>query len=417
SSIEGRITNGQAAAEGQFPYQVGLSFASSSGSWWCGGSIIGNEWVLTAAHCTSGASAVTIYYDATVRTSPKLSHTVSSSNFIQHASYNSVVLRNDISLIKTPYVTYTSNIKNVPLPEVSSSYSTYAGQTAIASGYGKISDAATSVANHLNYMDATVITNTVCQGTYGSLIITSGVICIETVKSISTCNGDSGGPLVLASNGVLIGVTSFVSSAGCESNSPAGFTRTTYYRDWIKTNSAIVYLGVTVRTKPAQKLTVSSRNFYQHASYSSLLLRNDISLIKIPAVTVSNIINTIALPEVSNSYSTYEGEKAIVSGHGRESDSSSSKAKKLKWALLDIVSNTVCSDVFGTAVVTNNILCTKTEGAVSACNGDSGGPLVLNGVQVGIVSFGASSGCELGYPNAFTRVTSYRSWILSIVGA
>lgn len=52
--INGRITNGKNAAENQFPYQVGLSFSSSSGSWWCGGSIIANTYVLTAAHCTDG---------------------------------------------------------------------------------------------------------------------------------------------------------------------------------------------------------------------------------------------------------------------------------------------------------------------------------------------------------------------------
>jgi secreted trypsin-like serine protease len=42
----------------------------------------------------------------------------------------------------------------------------------------------------------------------------------------------------------------------------------------------------------------------------------------------------------------------------------------------------------------------------------------LNGVynQVGIVSFGAVAGCQLGYPVGFTRVTSYLNWIESNTG-
>jgi secreted trypsin-like serine protease len=39
--------------------------------------------------------------------------------------------------------------------------------------------------------------------------------------------------------------------------------------------------------------------------------------------------------------------------------------------------------------------------------------LNFNGVTtlVGIVSFGAADGCQLGYPVGFTRVTSYLDWI------
>jgi len=56
-----------------------------------------------------------------------------------------------------------------------------------------------------------------------------------------------------------------------------------------------------------------------------------------------------------------------------------------------------------------------------ALQGDSGGPLVYRlddgtYIQVGIVSFGAAAGCELGYPTAFTRVSSFVSWISENTG-
>ena len=48
--------------------------------------------------------------------------------------------------------------------------------------------------------------------------------------------------------------------------------------------------------------------------------------------------------------------------------------------------------------------------------GDSGGPLNYNGMTYGITSFGASVGCEKGYPDAFTRVNYYLDWIETKTG-
>jgi secreted trypsin-like serine protease len=41
------------------------------------------------------------------------------------------------------------------------------------------------------------------------------------------------------SNAVHVGVVSFVSSRGCESGYPSGYSRTAYYRDWIRTTTGV----------------------------------------------------------------------------------------------------------------------------------------------------------------------------------
>jgi hypothetical protein len=43
---------------------------------------------------------------------------------------------------------------------------------------------------------------------------------------------------------------------------------------------------------------------------------------------------------------------------------------------------------------------------------------INNGVynQVGLVSFGSASGCELGYPTGFSRISSFVDWIVSVTG-
>ncbi|KAJ8713393.1 hypothetical protein PYW07_013763 [Mythimna separata] len=60
-------------------------------------------------------------------------------------------------------------------------------------------------------------------------------ICASGAEGKSTCLGDSGGPLVVNNDDkiVLVGVCSFISSAGCEKGYPAMFARVSAYMDWI----------------------------------------------------------------------------------------------------------------------------------------------------------------------------------------
>lgn len=49
-----RIVGGQTAEKGSWPWQAML--ASRGGSQFCGGSLVEENWVLTAAHCVYGSS-------------------------------------------------------------------------------------------------------------------------------------------------------------------------------------------------------------------------------------------------------------------------------------------------------------------------------------------------------------------------
>jgi len=239
-SIEGRITNGYAASEGKVPYIVGLGFSSGSGGWWCGGSIIGNTWVVTAAHCTHGADSVTIYYGALWRLQAQYTHTVGSGNFRQHSNYNTNNLNNDISLINTPHVDFWHLVNKVELPNGNERYNSFAGWWALASGWGRPCDSC-GVSDYLNCVDSQIIDRSECSSVYGTDVVTDNVICTSTPGGKSTCAGDSGGPLVLHDGNKLVGVTSFVAANGCTSGLPDGFTRVTSYLDWIRDHTGISY--------------------------------------------------------------------------------------------------------------------------------------------------------------------------------
>lgn len=54
SKIQPRLLGAMSAEVKQIPYQVGISIKPGSEISWCGGSVISDTWVLTAAQCVVG---------------------------------------------------------------------------------------------------------------------------------------------------------------------------------------------------------------------------------------------------------------------------------------------------------------------------------------------------------------------------
>ncbi|KAF0288945.1 Coagulation factor IX [Amphibalanus amphitrite] len=235
-----RVVGGEDAARGQFPWQAGLVPRGSTRTF-CGGSLINNRYVLTAAHCTVSFSPSEIQVmlgDLRIGTSDVGEQRFSVQQIIEHPLYTSATGSGwDFSLLKlTRTITFTSTVSPVCLPTIRQ---TYAGAEATASGYGRLG-ATEPQATTLQFVQLPVWSQTACQSLYGPTL-KSTMICAGGYPEggRSVCNGDSGGPLVsdVSGRSQLIGVVSF--GVPCAlSYIPDVYARVTEALSWIATNTA-----------------------------------------------------------------------------------------------------------------------------------------------------------------------------------
>lgn len=234
-NINTRIVNGFQAEPGQFPHQVLLSITIPSGRAVCGGSLLNNEWVITAAHCAVSAIEFEVSLGAQSYNNPSEAGRVidKTSTKVVHPQYSAYTATNDLALIKlSRKIDFTDRIKPALLPISNESFE---GQEVIASGWGLKNTGDVTVASELQWAPMHIISYADCVKIYSAQIVRDSTICAQGNKKESVCNGDSGGPLVLKSdNRTLIGVTSFGSSTGCNMGIPQGFSRITSYIEWIK---------------------------------------------------------------------------------------------------------------------------------------------------------------------------------------
>ncbi|KAJ8720280.1 hypothetical protein PYW07_012323 [Mythimna separata] len=233
-----RIVGGSASQLGQFPYQAGLLAQFAQGQGVCGGSLLRANRVLTAAHCwfdgQNQATSFTVVLGSVFLFSGGTR--VSTNNVVMHGSWIPTLIRNDVAIIRlNSNVGLSNTIAVIALPTGNELNENYAGENAIASGFGLTNDGG-SISNTqaLSHVTLPVITNAVCRSSF-PLIVQDSNICTSGAGGRSTCQGDSGGPLTVNRGGrpILIGITSFGSARGCQVGSPAAFARVTSFISWI----------------------------------------------------------------------------------------------------------------------------------------------------------------------------------------
>lgn len=136
-----RIVNGNMATHQQFPWFASVRAYTSRGlQSVCGGSLLSDEWVLTAAHCTHGYTTFNLGFGSRNLNRPFISLT--SQHFIEHRRYNQHTLNNDIALIRLPMpIIFTQFVQSIRLPALTQAMSgQFNTNQARVCGYGRTSD-------------------------------------------------------------------------------------------------------------------------------------------------------------------------------------------------------------------------------------------------------------------------------------
>ncbi|KAL0829100.1 hypothetical protein ABMA28_003954 [Loxostege sticticalis] len=242
-SSDGRIVGGMMAPAGSHPWMVALTTGTMVRSFSCGGSVLTQRTVLTAAHCLDNVfnfGALSSSLRVTVGTNSwnQGGQTLALSGNATHPHYMRSNIKNDLAMLYT-----VSNIvfNNLVRPITLSYDFVGAGVQARAAGWGRITANHPSAATNLMEIVLPTIDGERCirdvrQASWNFGIPAPPVephieLCTFHSRNRGTCRGDSGSPLVRVDQGTQIGVVSW--GFPCARGAPDMFVRISAFQSWI----------------------------------------------------------------------------------------------------------------------------------------------------------------------------------------
>lgn len=235
SDFKPEIVGGVPAEKGELPFQVSLQ--SSSGSHFCGGSLIKKNWVLTAAHCvTSWNKANKIVIGLHDRNDKVGTETFTALKVVPHPQFNRSTFDKDFAVIQ---LSGDSNFKTIDLnsTEIQIPEPTQAPYNVVTSGWGATSEGSYGLPRILQKVEVPLVTQKVCNAatSYNGKILDSMICAGLEAGGKDSCQGDSGGPLFVtetSGNFLLIGVVSW--GEGCARANKYGiYAKVNNQIDWI----------------------------------------------------------------------------------------------------------------------------------------------------------------------------------------
>ncbi|XP_015837473.1 serine protease filzig [Tribolium castaneum] len=240
----GRIVGGKGATFGEFPWQVLVRESTWLGLFTknkCGGVLISNKYVMTAAHCQPGflASLVAVFGEFDISGDLESRRPVSRNvrRVIVHRKYDAATFENDLALLELESpVKFDAHIIPICLPRDGEDFT---GRMATVTGWGRLKYGG-GVPSVLQEVQVPIMENHVCQEMFRtaghSKVILDSFLCAGYANGQKdSCEGDSGGPLVLQRPDGRYQLAGTVSHGiKCAAPYlPGVYMRTTFFKPWI----------------------------------------------------------------------------------------------------------------------------------------------------------------------------------------